>query len=402
MLRLILRFHNVQFDEFDWTIVDADAAAVDISWQQSSKSGLGRLLSQHPLPVILIVPQEHVFLTEFEVPEKASRQVLASIEYQIEDQLAQDTEAQHYAIGRQSGNKIPVLVVEQVIMLACQDLQQKYSLRVVQILPEMFLCPWSNQSGEVGLLPGQSGLILRYGDYQCVKCQPSVLALFLGLISRQTTIEHINCYVEDDSVLDALDVGSFSCSIKPLKTSSLSFDSNHAINLQQRQFQASSNWAKLFQAWKSVAVAAAILLAITVFNRVAELQDMEDQLHTINVSQFALIKDHVGSQVSMDSNLKKEMIKLLQQNDDSRQAIDFLHLLLEFSQARAAFLSVEIIKIGYQQNRLSVDISSKQLNDVEALHAALNARGLATSLERLNIKSEMVSGQFVLQGGDNG
>ena len=402
MSRLILRFLDEKFDEFEWTIVDADAAAVDISWQQSSESELGWLLSQHPFPVVLIVPQEYVYLTDFEIPEKASRQVLASIEYQIEDQLAQDTEALHFAIGRQAGNKIPVLVVERVIMSACQALQQKYALRVVQILPEMFLCPWPDQAGEVGLLPSKSGLILRYGEYQCVKCQPAVLGSFLDLINRYTRIVQINCYIEDESIVEALDVGSFPCSIKPAKTSALNFDSNRVINLQQRQFQASSNWVKLLQVWKGVAIAATILLAITVFNRVAALQDMEDQLQSINTSQYDLIKDYVGSQVSIDSNLKKEMIKLLQLNNSPQQSLDFLHLLLEFSQARAAFLSIEIVKIGYQQDRLSIDINSKQLNDVEALHAALNARGLATNLERLNIKPELVSGQFVIQGSNNG
>ncbi len=402
MSRLILRFHDKQFDEFDWTTVDADAVAVDISWQQSKNSELGRLLSQHPLPVVLIVPQEYAYITEFELPEKASRQVLASIEYQVEDQLAQDTEVLHFAIGQQSGSRIPVLVVEQEIMMACQALQQKYSLRVVQILPEMFLCPWSNQSGEVGLLPSQSGLILRYGDYLCVKCQPEVLASFLDLINRHTRIDQINCYIEDESLLEDLDVGGFSCSIKPAKTSTLDFDSNRVINLQQRQFQASSNWTRLLQVWKGIAVAVTILLAITVFNRVAALQEMEGQLNMINARQFDLIKDHVGSQVNLNSNLKKEMIKLLQKNNSPRQNLDFLHLLVEFSQARAAFLSIQVVKIGYQQDRLSIDISSKQLNDVESLHAALNASGLTTSLEKLNIKPELVSGQFVIQGNNNG
>ncbi len=402
MPNLILRFHDQRFDEFHWTTVDADAAAVDISWQQASESELSRLLSQHPLPVVLIMPQEYIYLTEFELPEKASRQVLASIEYQIEDQLAQDTETQHFAIGKQSGNQIPVLVVEQAVMQACQALQQKYGLRVVQILPEMFLCPRSDQSGEVGLLSSQSGLILRYGGYQCVKCQPAVLASFLNLINRTTRIDQVNCYIEDESVLETLDFGGYSYGTKPVKTSVLDFDGDHVINLQQRQFQASSNWARLFQAWKSVAVAAMILLTITVLNRVTALQEMEDQLVSINASQFELIKDHVGPTVSVDSNLKKEMIKLLQASNSPQQSLDFIHLLLEFSQARAAFLSIEVVKVGYQKDRLSIDISSKQLNEVEALHAALGSRGLASDLERLNIKPELVSGQFVIRGGDNG
>lgn len=402
MSRLILRFYDDQYDDFDWTVVDTDAAATEVKWQQSSESELGRLSSQYSLPVVLVIPQQQVYLTEFELPDKTSRQVLASIEYQIEDQLAQDTEAQHYSIGKLSGNKVPVVVVEQAVMLTCQSLQQKFGLRVVQILPEMYLCPWGGQNGEVGLLPSKQGLVLRYGEHQCVKCLPEVLMPILDLINRQVAIEHINCYVESEIAMQNLSIESYSADVILPQSGELEFTSNDVINLQQRQFQASSNWARLFQVWKGVAVAAMVLLAITLFNRVMVLQDMEDRLQSIKASQYALIKDHVGPRVNQDSNLKKEMIKLLQQDNSATQTVDFLRLLLEFSQARAAFSSIEIIKIGYQRDRLSVDISSKQLNDVEALHAKLNARGLSTSLDRLNIKPELVLGQFVLQGGDNG
>ena len=49
-----------------------------------------------------------------------------------------------------------------------------------------------------------------------------------------------------------------------------------------------------------------------------------------------------------------------------------------------------------------MDISSQKLNDVEALHAALNAKGLSAKLEKLNIKPELISGQFILEAGNNG
>ena len=402
MSQLILRFHDDQIDAFDWIIVDTDATATSIHWQSNNSAGLSDLLSRYPLPVALVIPQQHVYMTEFEVPGKASHQILAAIEYQIEDQLAQDTEAQHYAIGQQSENKVPIVVVEQAIMLACEALTKKFGLRVVQILPEMFLCPWPGQPGAVGLLPSQNGLILRYGQYQCIKCQPTALTSTLHLINRQTQINHINCYVVDESAMQHLSIRDYKTHLKTVKTDTLNFNSNHIINLQQRQFQVSSYWNQLLRVWKTVGLAAVILLAVVIFNRFTTLQEMEAQLQAIQANQLALIKDHVDSQVSVDSDLKKEMVKLLQHANQTKQAVGFLHLLLEFSQMHTAFPSIKIARISYQQNRLSIDINSQKLNEVEALHAALNERGLMTGLERLNIKPGSVSGQFVLRGGSNG
>jgi len=79
MQRLFLRFDDESFDGFDWTIVDGDAAVSHLSWRKSVESDLKALLAQHSMPTVLVIPQQLVYLTEFELPEKASRQILASI-----------------------------------------------------------------------------------------------------------------------------------------------------------------------------------------------------------------------------------------------------------------------------------------------------------------------------------
>lgn len=402
MTRLFLRFHDDTFDGFDWTVVDTEAPVTHLSWRKSNESELKTVLSQNSMPTVVVIPQQNVYLTEFKLPEKASRQILASIEYQIEDQLAQDTELQHYALGVQRDNKVPIAVVEQEVMQSCQALIDKYGIRVVQIIPELFLCPWLNTEGEVSLIKSESGVILRYGEYLGLVCKLDVLDSMLDLVNRQIPITQLNCFLDDESSIETLNISKYESNAKPLNTTSLNLEKTGTINLQQRQFQASSNWLKLLDVWKSVAAIIVIALVLTGFNRVIALQDMEAELDAIKDSQYALVKEFVGPRVSKSSNLKKELIKLLQENNEGQGQADFLSLLLDFSQARTAFESIQIVKINYQKQRLSVDISSQKLNDVEALHAALNAKGLSTKLEKLNIKPELISGQFILEAVNNG
>ena len=402
MSRLFLRFHDDSFDGFDWCIVDAEAPVTHLSWRNSSESELKALLSEHVMPTVVVIPQQLVYLTEFELPEKASRQILASIEFQIEDQLAQDTELQHYALGEQRDNKVPIAVVEQAVMQSCQSLIEKYGIRVVQIIPELFLCPWFDGEGDVSLIECQQGVILRYGEYQGLKCKLDVLNSMLNLVNRQTPITQVNCFIDDELAIDALNISKYESNAKPLNTTSLDLEKISTINLQQRQFQASSNWLKMLDVWKSVAAVILVIFVVTGFNRVVALQDMEAELDAIRASQYELVKEYVGPRVTKSANLKKELIKLLQENSDGQKGADFISLLLDFSQARAAFESIQIVKISYQKLRLSVDISSQKLNDVEALHAALNAKGLSAKLEKLNIKPELISGQFILEAGNNG
>ena len=254
MSRLFLRFHDDSFDGFDWCIVDIEAPVEHLRWQQSAESGLKALLSQYAMPTVLIIPQQSTYLTEFELPEKASRQVLASIEFQIEDQLAQDTELQHYALGEQRDNKVPIVVVQQAVMQSCQSLIHKYGIRAVQIIPELFFCPWFDGEGDVSLIECQNGVILRYGEYQGLQCKLEVLNSMLDLVNRQTPISQVNCFLDDELTIDALNISKYETSAKPLNTTSLDLEKISTINLQQRQFQVSWFFSPTWGASKSASV----------------------------------------------------------------------------------------------------------------------------------------------------
>ena len=62
----------------------------------------------------------------------------------------------------------------------------------------------------------------------------------------------------------------------------------------------------------------------------------------------------------------------------------------------------QITRIHFQKKRLSIDISSRRLKDIEALHLQLAAREISAKLENLNIKPERISARLVLRGDQNG
>ena len=170
MSRLIVRFHDASLDEFSWFVDKGEGNKLSVSWSLGSEQQLAELSKNQPA-VLFVIPQQDVYLTSYEVPDKASRQVISSIEYQIEDQLAQDVELQHFSTGSQSSNPVEIAVVEKSIMQRCSDLIQKHGLPVTQIVPEIFLCPWSGKSGEVSLIESYEGVILRYGSNLGIKCR---------------------------------------------------------------------------------------------------------------------------------------------------------------------------------------------------------------------------------------
>ncbi|MDH5356291.1 MAG: type II secretion system protein GspL [Gammaproteobacteria bacterium] len=397
MSRLLLRFDDASLDSFDWVISD-ESSSIGSGWQQGSQSQLSSLLSKHALPVVFVIPQQHVYFTEFQLPERASRQILSSIEYQIEDQLAQDTELQHYATGKDSENGVPVVVVEKSIMKDCHSLQEKYGIRVVQIIPELFLCPWQGKTGEVNLIESHQSFLLRYGTYRGIKFERHLLGPVLDLIHREQSIEAVNYYLEDEVAYEDIKIETYPANYLPVSALSFNAHNTDIINLQQREFQASSQWLNFFKAWKTIAILIIVLLGSSIYSRVLALQDLETELAAVKASQYELVKEYLDPNVTAADNLKKEVIKVLQRKGDKQGARGFLDLLSVFSQSKQVYPAIEVVKIGYQQQRLSVDFNSRKLDDVEALHATLNATGLTVNLERLNIKPDFISGQFVVEG----
>jgi len=398
MSRLILRFDDLSLGSFSWLVTETEDDSVAVNWQDGPAGTLAQLEKNHAM-LTLVIPQQYVYLTSFELPDRASRQILSSIEYQIEDQLAQDVESQHFAIGDPSTNPLPIAVVEKSIMQACLALIQKQGLAPVQIIPEMFLCPWSGNPGDVSLLECKDGVILRYGDYQAIKCERELIETMLDHLAAEQEIQVVNYYLQDPESYKSIQVSKYPGQNHELNLKQLNPGGSRAINLLQRQFQVTSVWSKLAEVWRWVLGLAVIVVAVTAFNKAIALNDLEAQVNAVKTNQYTLLKDYLGADTDPSSDLKNELIELLKLNQSRTGEVSFLALLQEFTQAKTAFTSVTINKIGYQNKRLSIDVTSNQLSEVEALLAALEKSGQGVILGKLSIKPNLISGQFVLEGG---
>ena len=390
-MRLLIQFADDQLTDYRWALYEETGGNAEFQWQQAAEPELAALAAQHPYPLIVVIPQQCVYLTQVELPAKASRQLLGAIEYQIEDRLAQDVESQHFALGDTRQNPISVAVVSREIMDRCMMLAQTHGLRLAQVIPELFLCPWSGEG--VSLSEGYDGWLLRYGDYRGLKCNSAALPAMLELIGREVDFDAVRCY-GDAPLLDGVEIERLAPSeARP------GFVDAPLIDLQQRDYQLSSPWLGLARTWKWVGLMLLLLLAAFSYNRAVALQQLEDELGEIRQQQYELLQPYLPAASGPNDDLKRMLIERIKQLRANRQEQGFLQLMLEFVRAREKFPDIEISRIGYQGDRLSFDISSGKLTDIEALLASVRQRGVQAKLESLNIKPELSSGRLVMEGG---
>jgi len=396
MARLLIQFLSVELSDFRWANIDEETQSADIGWQLGAEDELADIAAQYPNPVILIIPQQCVYLAQVALPERAGRQLLSAIEYQIEDQLACDIESQHFALGDTSVNPVAVAVIERSIMTRCMALAQTKLLRLRHVIPELFLSPWPGEG--IVLYPAYEGYLLRYGAYRGLKCSEQALPAMLELIRQEVEFDSITCFTADTEPLPEIDA-------YPLEQRSLAevrcgFVNAPIIDLQQRDFQLSSAWSGLARSWKWIALLLAGLLIVGGYNKAIALQALERELADLRQQQYALLQPHLPG-ISPQDNLKKALIERMKQLQSDSDEQGFLPLMVEFTRARDKFPEVDITRIAFQGNQLVFDISSGQLEKIETLLETLKKQGVDAELVSLNIKPEQSSGRLVLRGGDD-
>lgn len=396
MSRLLLNFSDRELDDFRWAIDAPGSEAGQFDWQYASASELAAVTAAHRIPVVILIPQQCVLMTSVDLPQKPNRQIIAAIGYQVEDQLAQDVDSQHFALGDTNANPVQVAVVEKAIMKRCLELCDEHGLRLAQIIPELFLCPWSEST--ISIVDGYQGLLLRYGQFQGFTCARETLPDMLKLIKQQREIIEINYFTDSPQENGGSPIEACDRDIVTRPMPALSLLDTPVIDLQQREFQPSSAWKEVARPWKWVAIIAGVLTLSFAYNKAIALQEMESNLKEIEAKQYQLVKPYLPASTGPDANLKKLLINQLKQQQSSQVEKGFLSMLVKFSDARIAFKGVEVSRVSYQKKQLNIDLQSSKLSDIEALQVAVEKQGIKASLQDLNIRPDLISGRLILSG----
>lgn len=396
MSRLLLNFADRELNDFRWAVEDPASQASPLEWQYANASELAAVTAAHRIPVVILIPQQCVLMTSVDLPQKPSRQIIAAIGYQVEDRLAQDVDSQHFALGDTSVNPVQVVVVEKAIMKRCLELCDEHDLRLAQIIPELFLCPWSEST--IRIIDGYQGLLLRYDQFLGFSCARETLPDMLKLIKQQGEINEIIYYAASEQDTEGSPVEIFDPDIITRPMPAFTLLDTAVIDLQQREFQPSSAWKEIARPWKWIAIIAGVLTLSFAYNKAIALQQLESDLNDIEAKQYQLVKPYLPVSTGPDADLKKILINQLKQQQSSQVEIGFLSMLVKFSDARVAFKSVEVSRISYQKEQLNIDLQSSQLSDIEALQVAVEKQGIKARLQDLNIRPDLISGRLVLSG----
>jgi general secretion pathway protein L len=344
-----------------------------------TQPGLGVIAERAPLErilgqaagrrIVLLVPGGDVRLVSVKVPARQPQKVLQAAPYQLEDQLAEDVETLHFAIGaRLNDGSHPVAVVARSRMEQWMAPFRARGLRPDAVIPET-LCLPAPEPGTWTALAEASQITVRTGTYAGFTCPLEDLDGFLQLAdpAGQTTLR---LFVTRDTEHDFTRIG------RPLEllaghASALEVLVRHwrpedSINLMQGPYSQQEDWQRLVQPWRVAGAFAALWIilavtheAVTSWRLGAEIRAQQAE----NAQRFQQI--FPGQTPTADLARQLAALRLQMQGDGSRAPLFPLLDVLAASMSATSGLTLRSLQ--YREGALYLNLTGNDLQSYENL-----------------------------------
>jgi general secretion pathway protein L len=132
-------------------------------------------------PLVVFVPAADVRLTSITVPARSPQRVLQAAPFALEDQLAEDIEKLHFALGpRQTSGAHPIAIVSKSRMDTWLGTLAQAGLQPDAVVPEHLALPWSADD-RIHLLAEPEEITARTAAFQGFSCPPAELGAYLKI-----------------------------------------------------------------------------------------------------------------------------------------------------------------------------------------------------------------------------
>ena len=265
--------------------LQADAVVSEIEWVTVDSIGArlgpvqrGSLMDAAPQcaarKVIVLAPGTDVLLAEPVVPLKGGK-LIQVIPFALEEQLASDVDAMHFAIGRREARPgVPVAVASHARMDTWTAALRAAGIQPDAIYGETAMVP-PTPNGVTLLIDGSRVYVRREGTPGAVlDVEPLIEALQLGLASGEESREHVTIFVSVDDyererdLLEGLREYTASLQLKLLPEGVLSLlaatavQTSSAVSLLQGKYAVKKKLNISFAPWRYAALLAGAFLVL--------------------------------------------------------------------------------------------------------------------------------------------
>jgi len=365
--------------------------------------------------ICVLAPASDVLLTDAEVPVKSGTRYQQIVPFALEEQLAEDIESLHFAVGKRAGDatRVPVAVVSRALIDGWLS-----HLRDAGIAPE---CLYADSSlvpenpGQAVLVLSGDSVILRAADKPPVTLPLTALAEALELLRPDpalaaqfggrglvvyageaewqqygATIEAVRGEFEGLSV-QLLPDG-------PLGLFAQSLPGTAAINLLQGTYAPASPLSGGFKAWR---VAAAMLVGLLVLHGIgsaAQLMMLKRTERRLDASIGETFEQAMPGEHN-SSNARRRMEARMASLQGSTDSSGLLAMLSAVAQARSGASGTAVQALSYRQGTLELQVTAPGAAALDHISQQLRTGGWQADLTSGTSSSGAYQGRIQMKPG---
>ena len=379
---LLLRANPFEDERWSWLHLDATGISRGVIHSGSLANAAAEASG---LRVLVLMSGTDCLLTSVRVPGRNRKKLLQAVPYALEEQLSDDVEKLHFAIGQEldSGNW-QVAVTNKHRMETLMAALGEAGLDVQQVIPEQLAVPLSE--GGDSVLIDHDMAVVRNGEYSGYAIDSDNLGIVLtaGNQDDLETLAVLQLYVEQDAAIP--DLGGYPGETRiehyardPLSVFSQGLDMK-AINLLQGEFSHTGGWRRIWYPWR--ATAALLLAGVLISNAVMavdyyRLNRESDQLRMQIEETFKKALPETRRLVNPRAQMQQKLDQLQHRQGTGNR---FLDLIGQSGVIIKDIKGVEITGANFRGGRLDLDLKVSSLQLLDQLKQALTKNG-ALSVE---------------------
>lgn len=410
---------------FNWVLVDA-GGDVQARGSGDRRESIEQILIQNALDhvnMIGLIPGDEVLFCVADIPAKQARFIRQALPFAIEEQLAQDVESMHLALGAHVEEGYRVAAIDRGAMTLWSTLFGGWAnTRLTAICPDAALLPVEGDGWAI-CLSGDTAL-LASGRGEWLRMNADNLAMFAGTLALPREDEVISdvpitLYGDQDAQehhqdLDSVLTSNATISLKrdvleisPVELLAHAHQRHlcEPINLCEGEFAIGSSNTGVLRPWRPLIAVACTWFVLQIALEIGlgiyqqqKAEDIQQQAMTMYRQYFPQDRrTHAG-------NVRRVVEGQLRLAGSEGGSADFLSLIKQTGQQYEALPgreSVTFSSLNYSESRgeLIVDLRADSFNKLSALRNGLVQRGLNADIGSVVNEASGARGRLTISGG---
>lgn len=321
--------------------------------------------------VVAFVPAAHVRLASVLVPARAPQKALQAAPYLLEEQLAEDVETLHFALGpRQADGRYPVAIASRARMDGWLAQLAAAGLQPTALVPEMLALPWSDDR-RLHALADAGGIVVRNGAWEGFSSSAADLPMLLQIADPDARYG-LRVFVTPEAREDYTTLGR-SVELLPGHAGAIDvlarqYRPEQAINLLQGSYSRRDRLRRVWAPWRlPVGLAAAwVLVSLLATGLDAwRLHRAADAQHQRNVARYQQLFPAEQRIVDLAAQADAQL-RAIQTGGGSNR---LLQLLQPVAYSMTAVPGLKLESLQFREGSLYLNLSAADLQALDKLRA---------------------------------